>query len=84
MNAGDVLGDDRDIAVARFHDRPFQVIHLGGGFAEAIRRQISDPAVKRIADRRRIGGIDQWSDSTDLLADAQWRRTLRKLYSEEG
>jgi uncharacterized protein DUF4037 len=69
--------------VGAFFKRPFQVIHLVGGFAEAIRRQITDPAVKRIADRRLIGGIDQWSDSTDLLADAQWRPMLRRLYTED-
>jgi len=27
-----------------------------------------------------IGSIDQLSDSTDLLSDPQWRKTLRKLY----
>jgi hypothetical protein len=66
--------------VSSFFNRPFQVIHLGGGFAEAIRRQIQDPAVQQIAARRLIGGIDQWSDSTDLLADPAWRPTLRGLY----
>lgn len=66
--------------VDRFYTRPFQVIHLGGGFAAAIRARIAGPAVKRIADRRLLGSIDQWSDSTDLLSDAQWRPTLRGLY----
>jgi hypothetical protein len=73
--------------VGPFFGRPFRVIHLEGGFAEAIRDQIQDPEVRRIADRRMIGGIDQWSDSTDLLEGTGWRPTLRRLYqgkSEEG
>jgi hypothetical protein len=66
-----------------FFDRPFQVIHLVGGFAEAIRDQIQDPEVRRIAGRRLIGGIDQWSDSTDLLEGTGWRPVLRRLYEAD-
>lgn len=64
----------------KFFNRPFLVIHLYGKFAEAICRQIADPAVKKIAGRRFIGGIDQISDNTDILCDPQWRSVLRKLY----
>jgi hypothetical protein len=63
-----------------FFGRPFQVIHAGGGFADAIRARITDPVVKRIADRKLIGSIDQFSDSTDIVSDPQWRMTLRRLY----
>jgi hypothetical protein len=35
--------------------------------------------VKRVAARRLIGSIDQFSDSTDLR-DGDWRRALRRLY----
>lgn len=66
--------------VTSFYGRPFQVIY-GGRFAAAICAQISDPDVHRIAARRLIGGIDQWSDNTDMLADPFWRQTLRGLYS---
>jgi hypothetical protein len=62
-----------------FHDRPFLVIG-GENFAEAISAQITDPVVKKWAGDRLIGGVDQFSDSTDLIADACWRETLRKLY----
>ncbi len=62
-----------------FFGRPFKVIELHG-FAAAIRAQINDEAVKRIAARRPIGGIDQFSDSTDLISHKEWRATLRKLY----
>ncbi len=62
-----------------FFGRPFKVIALHG-FAAALRARIDDEAVKRIAARRPIGGIDQFSDSTDLISHEQWRATLRKLY----
>ena len=62
-----------------FFNRPFRVI-WGGQVAETIRAAISDPEVQRIAARRLIGGIDQWSDSTDMRADIGRRATLRSLY----
>lgn len=77
------LTDPLPAQVGPFFDRPFRVIHLGGGFAEAIRDQIQDLHVRRIADRRLIGGIDQWSDSTDLLEGTGWRPTLRRLYTDD-
>jgi Domain of unknown function (DUF4037) len=66
--------------VSRFFGRPFLVIHLAGGFADAIRELITDPIVKRIAGRKLMGGVDQFSDSTDILSDPRWRTTLRRLY----
>ena len=63
-----------------FFGRPFKVIELTGGFSEAIRVQITDPEVRRIAANKLIGSIDRISDNTDILSDPQWRRTLRKLY----
>lgn len=62
-----------------FFGRPFKVIALRG-FAGALRARITDEAVRRIASRRPIGGLDQFSDSTDLVAHPHWRATLRKLY----
>jgi hypothetical protein len=50
------------------------------GFADALLARIADPAVRRIAVRPPIGGIDQVSDSTDLVSHAAWRPTLRGLY----
>jgi hypothetical protein len=49
-----------------FHGRPFRVIH-GERFAGALRAAIEDEAVRRIAQGRLIGSVDQFSDSTDLL-----------------
>ena len=62
-----------------FFGRPFRVIGLYG-FAERILEKIVDGRVRRIAARRPIGGIDLFSDSTDLASYASWRATLRRLY----
>jgi hypothetical protein len=62
-----------------FFGRPFRVIGLHG-FAAALLARINDERVRRIAARRPIGGIDLFSDSTDLVSHAAWRATLRKLY----
>ncbi len=68
--------------VSPFFDRPFRMIH-GEVFANAICAQIADPAVRRIAAKRLIGGVDQFSDSTDILSDPRWRLALRQLYVGE-
>ena len=65
-----------------FHGRPFQVI-APHGFAGALIEEIRDPAVRRIARRTRIGSIDQFSDSTDLLSDPTLRPAIRTLYEGE-
>ena len=69
--------------VSTFFGRPFLVIELAGGFANAIRDRITDESVKRIDEKGPIGSIDQFSDSTDVLSDAQWRTKLRRHMSEE-
>ncbi len=66
--------------VRQFHGRPFFVISMGE-FSKAIFSQIQDRAVRKIAEKRPIGSIDQFSDSTDLISDPAWRTTLRTLYS---
>jgi hypothetical protein len=62
-----------------FFDRPFLVIG-GKTFSDDIYALITDPAVKKWNPDRLIGSIDQFSDSTDLIADERWRIILRKLY----
>jgi hypothetical protein len=62
-----------------FFGRPLKVIALHG-FADALLARITDDAVRRVAARRPIGSLDQFSDSTDLVSHAEWRATLRKLY----
>ena len=66
------------VQIGSFHSRPFQV--LNSNFAEALRAQIQDDDVKRIANKRLIGNIDQFSDSTDLREATYYRAVLRKLY----
>ncbi len=68
--------------VREFFGRPFRVMALHG-FAQTLIEQIHDPAVQRIAARPPIGGIDQWSDNTDLLENTPWRMTLRRLYEDD-
>ena len=77
----DALGitEPLSLKVVPFFGRPFRVIGTEA-IVEAIRACIADPEVQRIASGRLIGGIDQLSDSTDLLVDAHRRMTLRKLY----
>ena len=67
--------------VQPFHSRPFASIATRG-FADALAARIQDPPVRCLLDRPRIGAIDQFSDSTDLLEATTLRRTIRSLYSE--
>lgn len=64
----------------QFHGRPFQVIAMHG-FADALLQEITDPDVQRIAARPPIGGIDLFSDNTDLLEGPLWRPAIRRLYA---
>jgi hypothetical protein len=65
--------------VSNFHGRPFKVIHAEI-FAEALKAKISDPEVRRIAEKGLIGGIDQFSDNTVLRSHLHWRQGLKALY----
>lgn len=65
--------------VTSFFGRPFRVMAIQG-FSDALLRKITDPTVQRIVQRPPIGGIDQFSDSTDLLSNPEWREKLKKLY----
>jgi hypothetical protein len=67
---------------ADFFSRPFQVI-WGGRIAEAILADIDDPEIQDIAAQGLIGGLDQWSDSTDLIAKAALRPRIRALIAGE-
>jgi hypothetical protein len=66
-----------DAAASQFFDRPFRVI-FGERFSDAIRTTISDPSVLKLPAH--LGGIDQVSDSTDLLSCTRYRSRLRSLY----
>jgi hypothetical protein len=62
-----------------FYNRPFQVVAFHG-FHQALLREIKHPRVQQIAARPLIGGIDQFSDSTDLLSNPGWRMDVKRLY----
>ncbi|EFH83473.1 DUF4037 domain-containing protein [Ktedonobacter racemifer] len=62
---------------SNFYDRPFRVIH-GELFAQALREEITDPDMQRIAGRRLIGSLNQWSDSTDMEGIEHER--IQRLY----
>ncbi|HEV7980130.1 DUF4037 domain-containing protein [Amycolatopsis sp.] len=53
-----------------YHDRPFQVLHAER-FAEALTASVTDPEVAALP---RLGAVDQYLDSTDLLDDRERTR----------
>ena len=63
--------------VSRFHDRPFLVIHADR-FADAIRARITSEEVLALPEN--VGGIDQFVDSTDVLAYPERFDLLRSVY----
>ena len=73
------LTDPLPEQVSGFHGRPFKVIHAEA-FAQALQAHITDPEVQAIAAKGLIGGIDQFSDSTDLRSHPSWRPAVRQLY----
>jgi len=66
--------------VQPFFSRPFATIATRG-FADAIVARIQDPAVRRLLDRPWIGGIDQFSDSHDILEATTFRAAARGFYN---
>lgn len=73
------LAEPADPRPRLFHSRPFWVIDAER-LAAALVAGITDPAVRRLTTRRLIGGVDQWSDSTDLR-QPEWRAQVRRFYS---
>ena len=62
--------------VRRFHDRPFLVIG-GDRYAGACLGAITDRRLKALP---LVGAVDQWADSTDVLAHARRVRSLTAWY----
>jgi hypothetical protein len=73
------LTDYVDPTPRPFFGRPFTVI-FGERFAVALKAVIMDPEVQRIAARPLIGGIDQFSDSTDFREAVELRAAVKRLY----
>ena len=72
------LADPVPDRASLFWGRPFWVVR-GDRVAAALVDRITDPAVRPLTARRLIGGVDQWSDSTDLKAP-EWRPVVRRVY----
>jgi len=66
-------------AVSSFWGRPFKVIK-GEYFSSALLAKIPDPPLTELLKRSPIGGIDIFSDNTDLLEDPAFRPALRRLF----
>lgn len=66
-----------------YYGRPFQVI-TNNGVIGALEGAIQDEDVRQLLVRPRIGSIDLFSDSTDLLSYEEWRLGLRLLYETDG
>ena len=62
-----------------YYHRPYSVI-FAERFAKAIKLQIKDPAVKKIATD--IGAIDQFTDSTNVVEDLQLIQRMRGVWSK--
>ena len=73
------LTDPLPERAVNFHARPFRVISVHG-FTEALVATIQDDDVRRIAGRRLIGSVDQFSDSTDIVGISEWKQALTSLY----
>jgi hypothetical protein len=77
MHNARAVSDPQPTEVEQFFGRPFSVI-FGERFAKALVARIEDPSVRQIP--LLIGGVDQWSDSTDVLETATLRARLRVRY----
>jgi len=71
------ITDSIEDKVSSFHNRPFLIIQAED-FAEVIYSQIKDDKVKSLP--KWLGSVDQFSDSTDVLAYQDKLRKLRILY----
>lgn len=67
--------------VSHFYERPYLVIHAER-FADAIRAQITDPAVQALPHG--LGGVDQLFDSTDVLSEPRRFARARALFQPEA
>lgn len=63
--------------VSSFHNRPFLIIQAED-FADAIYKQIRDEKIKSLP--KWLGSVNQYSDSTDVLAYSDMLRKLRVMY----
>ena len=77
------LTEPLDPTPRRYHDRPYRVIHAER-FANALSATIRDEELRRIVETiGLVGAVDQFADSTDILAHAGRSRRLGDFLSED-
>jgi hypothetical protein len=69
------VSDPVEPTVRLFHDRPFRVL-AAGRFVDATMAAIGDPEVRALPPY--VGGVDQFVDSTDVLAAAHRSRAATR------
>jgi Domain of unknown function (DUF4037) len=73
------LADPLPTEPGPFFGRPFRVIH-GGDFASSLARGLDDSLLTLAS---RVGGVDQWVDSTDVLSHSDDCRRTFAVYVRE-
>ena len=68
------------VDTTNYFGRPYLVIHADE-IAMAIMQTIRDPEVRKI--RTRVGAIDQFTDSTDVIQDLQLGKKLQAVYQKD-
>lgn len=77
MHNGLDITEPMESKTSFFHNRPFLIIQAEE-FADAIYARIHDVVIKSLP--KWLGAVDQYSDSTDVLAYIDKLRKLRPLY----
>jgi hypothetical protein len=72
--------DPVDPTARPFYGRPFRVLGAGR-FVDACLAKVTDAQLRT---RPLIGGVDQWSDNTDLRSTPAVFRRSRTLYGPRG
>ena len=73
------LTDAISPVVVDFHERGF-IVCDGGRYARAFVERIASLEVRQIANHALIGGIDQFSDNTDMREATHMRKRIAELY----
>jgi len=71
------IADALEPTVRLFHSRPYRVLS-SGRFADACLARVEDPWLRA---QPLIGGVDQISDSTDVLEDPRVFKRIAELYA---
>jgi hypothetical protein len=70
------LHEPVDPTARNYYTRPFRVLHADR-FADTLVATVDDPVLTALP---RIGAVDQWIDSTDVLSEVGRMSSLRSVY----